>query len=264
MSDQATVIFMLTFLFFVISLVFILFVVFLSRKMIQHRKKIAAMELAKVKQDLRDSLEIQEKDLEKLGADLHDELGPTLSAVKLKINSLSSNSPIPPADLQQLRSMLDHTIYNVRTLSHALYPNALKEFGMVNAVQDLIKRLSTLTDVQFSTEIDPEANKLDYNIQLSLYRIIQEFFNNSLKHSGCSQINLHLDINDQAVTLELSDNGKGFEMTGGQKEGLGLKNMRMRAESIDATFQWLSEKEKGAILQVRRQLYGQNASSHPG
>ena len=93
MTDVITTFLMLTIVFFVVSLVFIVFIVFHNKKMIQHRNKINEMELAKARQDLRDSIEIQEKDLAKLGADLHDELGPTLSAVKLKINSLNTGQP---------------------------------------------------------------------------------------------------------------------------------------------------------------------------
>lgn len=255
MSDLTSVVLVLSIVFMVVSLVFIVFIVFHNKKMIEHQTKITEMELERSRQNLRDSIEIQENDLAKLGADLHDELGPTLSAVKLKINSLANGSANHQEEFTQLKSMIDHTIYNVRTLSHALYPNALKEFGIVNAVNDLIKRLSTLTEIHFIVQMDPAANTLPYPVQLSLYRIIQEFYNNSLKHSDCTEITLNLSLQNDIIALDLSDNGKGFIAVEKQQEGLGLKNMRMRAEAINATFQLTSEKEKGAILQVRRQLH---------
>lgn len=256
MSDISSVVLVLAIVFMVVSLVFVIFIIFHNKKMIEHKTKITEMELERSRQNLRDSIEIQENDLAKLGADLHDELGPTLSAVKLKINSLANGSSAHQEEFAQLKSMLDHTIYNVRTLSHALYPNALKEFGLVNAVNELIKRLSSLTDIRFTVEMDPAANELPYPVQLSLYRIIQEFYNNSLKHSDCTEIKLNLALQHNTIALDLSDNGKGFTAAEKQQEGLGLKNMRMRAEAINATFQLTSEKEKGAILQVRRQLHG--------
>lgn len=264
MSDVFTVFLMLTLVFFVVSLVFIVFIIFHNKKMLQHKNKINEMEMARIRQDLRDSIEIQEKDLAKLGADLHDELGPTLSAVKLKINSLPTGQAIQTDELQQLKSMIDHTIYNVRTLSHALYPNALKQFGIADAVRDLIKRLSSLATVTFTSNVDPEANTLDYNVQLSFYRIIQEFFNNSLKHSDCTAITLDLHLTNDTVQLKLTDNGKGFDLTPEMQAGLGMKNMRMRAESIDATFLMQAEKNKGTILQVSRQRHATNTSSHTG
>lgn len=121
-----------------------------------------------------------------------------------------------------------------------------------------------MTTVHFIANVDPQANSLDYNIQLSLYRIIQEFFNNALKHSECTEIVLDLHLTGDAIKLQLTDNGKGFDMKPEDRAGLGMKNMRMRAESIDATFQFLAEKNKGVILQVSRQLHAPNTSSHTG
>jgi signal transduction histidine kinase len=254
MSDQATVFFIITLLFLIMSLVFVLFFIFHNRKMIEHKTRLAEIELAKSKQDLKDSIEIQEKDMAKLGADLHDELGPTLSAVKLKINSISNGTPLQEHEIKQLRDMIDHTINNVRTLSHTLYPNTLKEFGLKDAIRELIKRISTITPVSFTTHVDEGSGRLDFNTQLSLYRIIQEFINNSLRHSGCTAISVRLTLTPQEVNLELTDNGRGFNSEQILKDGLGIKNMRMRAESIQATFQLESEKNKGAVLRVSRNL----------
>ena len=254
MNQPAVVYLIVSLMFLIISLVFILFIIFHTRKMVEHKTRMAEMELAKSKQDLKDSIEIQEKERSRIGSDLHDELGPTLSAVKLKINSVTNGKSLEEPEWNQLRDMIDQTITNVRSLSHELYPNTLKTFGLNEAIQELIKRLGALTPVHFHARMDPAARTLEYDVQLSLYRIIQEFFNNSLKHSDCSEIQLELRVLPHTISLDLSDNGKGFASGQTPEEGLGLKNMRMRAEAINASFQFHAEKDKGTSLHVRRNL----------
>ncbi len=254
MNQPVVVYLILSLMFLVISVVFIFFIVFHNKKMLEHTNRLAQMEIAKSKQDLKDSIAIQEMERSKIGADLHDDLGPTLSAVKLKINSISTGNTLREADWVQIRSMIDQTIYNVRTLSHTLYPNTLKEFGLVDAVREMIARIAGLTNVAFIANIDPSANKLEYPVQLSLYRIIQEFINNSLKHSHCTEIHIQLLSGPGEIAMDLSDNGKGFAGDPDKHEGLGLKNMRMRAEAINAAFQLESKKDKGTSLKITRNL----------
>ncbi len=218
----------------------------------EHTAKVAEMELAKSKQDLKDSIEIQEIERAKLGADLHDELGPTLSAVKLKVNSITSGASLKEEEIRNLTEMIDQTIINVRSLSHELYPNTLKEFGLPDAIQELLKRISMMTSVRFKTEVDSRVGDLDYPVQLGFYRIIQEFCNNSLKHSQCDEIELKLTFKESDLYLEIRDNGKGFIQNEKSSAGLGMKNMRMRAESINATFQLTSSPENGTGLQIVR------------
>lgn len=252
MTQETTVYFTITLLFLIMSLVFVLFFVFHNKKMLQHKAKLAEIELARSKQNLIDTIEIQEKEMARLGMDLHDELGPTLSAVKLKINALGQTGIMKKEDLTQLRDMMDHTISNVRNLSHTLYPNTLSEFGLSDAIHELVKRIDSVSSIEFEVRIAKDTDALDFTTQLSLYRITQEFINNSIKHSGCSKLTIQVTVDQQGFLLLLADNGKGYLLDAKSNGGLGLKNMRMRSESIHAVFAVESAPGAGMTVQVGR------------
>ncbi|MBP7821852.1 MAG: hypothetical protein KA010_02935 [Saprospiraceae bacterium] len=259
MNNNAEVYFVLSLLFLVISMVFILFIVFHNKKMMEHQKKLRDIEIAKSKQDLRDAIAIEEKERARLGADIHDDLGPTLSAVKLKINSMKPNQPLAETELSQVKEMINQTIVNIRSLSHSLYPNTLKEFGLKEALLEMFRRISSMTHITIDADISDDTDILNFEEQLSLYRIVQEFCTNSIKHANCSHIFLSLLCSNSHIKLNANDNGNGPSFNGFSKEGLGIKSMRMRAESINATFKLESDVKKGTALTIELdKSYGKN------
>jgi len=202
--------------------------------MVDNKTQIQQLEIEKAKRTLVQSIEIQEEERARIGADIHDDLGPTLSAIKLKVNHLKGTDPSQEKKILQLRSMVDETIKTVRGLSHSLYPGTLQNYGIINALQELASRI-TGDDVTATFKISKEIEALTFFQQINLYRIIQEFCNNSIKHSGCSEISLECSQHDGVFFVILTDNGDGFDFDKEQL-GLGLRNMTMRAESIDFSF----------------------------
>ena len=232
---------------FVFAIFLASFFIFHNRKMIENKDEIQRLELEKAKKILVDSIEIQESERARIGADIHDDLGPTMSAMKLKINRLSVDKPNTERDLDQLKMMIDETIKSMRGISHSLYPSTLEKYGLKAAIEELAKRVNN-SEFKIETSINPNVDEFSFHTKINLYRILQEFCNNSIKYSECSEIKIKIHEEDQITKVDVSDNGVGFDLNEKTNSGLGLRNMKMRAEAINYSFVLNSAPEKGTQI----------------
>jgi len=216
------------------------FFVFHNRKMIQNKDEIQKLELEKAKKILIDSIKIQESERARIGVDIHDDLGPNLSAIKLKINRLSSEKLTSEKEISKLKEMIDETMKSIRSLSHSLYPNTLEKYGTKAAIEELSNRFNS-EELRIITQIEPFIDDLDFYTQINIYRILQEFCNNSVKYSKCSTINISIKRNENIILLDAFDDGDGFDMTDKTNHGIGLRNMEMRANAINFKFKLYSK-----------------------
>lgn len=223
--------------------------VFHNRKMVQNRLIVQTLELEKAKKTLVNAIEIQESERSRIGADIHDDLGPTLSAIKLKINQLQIDDAFTSNKINQLKSMVDETIKSIRSISHSLYPNTLEKYGLISALNEMANRING-GHIKMVCNIDLSANDLTFYQQINLYRILQEFCNNSIKYSECNEIILDITSSNNFICIIIRDNGLGFDIKKNEK-GLGIRNMRMRADVIDFDLDFISTKNKGTQLKMK-------------
>jgi len=212
MGSEIVIIILVSICLFVFGVFLASFFIFHNHKMIQNKDDIQRLELEKAKKIMVDSIQIQESERARIGADIHDDLGPTMSAMKLKINNLSSEKIASERDVSQLKMMIDETIKSVRSLSHSLYPNTLEKYGLKTAIEELSNRVNS-KKLKILTDIEPSIDELDFYTQINIYRILQEFCNNSIKYSKCSTIKLTVQNNNNKITINASDDGLGFDMS---------------------------------------------------
>ena len=114
-----------------------------------------------------------------------------------------------------------------------MMPNMLIKNSLTNALRDLIEKISS-PKLTVNLQIEGLNNDLDQNIQVTLYRIIQECINNTIKHSGADKIDISVIQTDHRITTEIADNGKGFDPSKvmDKRDGLGLQNMNARIELL--------------------------------
>ena len=150
---------------------------------------------------------------------------------------------------EEVTVTIDTICNDVRNLSHDISPSDLKIVGFKNAVEDLAKNLSTQTTlyVDFSSYHFPE--KLDEDINTQLYRVVQEAFNNILKHANAKHIDLQLMGHHDSITISIEDDGNGFD-TKHKKGGIGLKNMQSRIHQIGGSLSIDSQINKGTSLLI--------------
>ena len=213
----------------------ILFIIFHQRKVIRYQMRLQQMEQEQQKILLNASIRLQEEERQRLAADLHDDAGPLLATARLYLNENLVNLD-KAAQLQsifQARQILDDTIQLIRNISHSLMPPTLKNFGLESATNDLFQKISGSGAINASSRFHDYRERLKPEIELIVFRVIQELINNILKHSNSSFIHLTQNVQDGMFVLRIHHDGRGivqadFEKLNKSNIGLGLKNISSR------------------------------------
>ena len=200
-------------------------------------------------------LRTEEKSRSRFSKELHDGLGPLLSSAKMSLSALDPEAVA--ADQREIISnttyVIDEAIRSLREISNNLSPHVLNDFGLARGVQNFVNKSAAIYDVKIRFTTNIRSERYDTDIEVILYRVICELVNNSLKHSGCSEVNLSLSYNDHTISVEYTDNGRGFNPHAMIDCGMGLSNIESRINSLNGKFNITSSKGKGmcAIIKVR-------------
>jgi signal transduction histidine kinase len=186
-----------------------------------------------------------------------DSLGQELSALKLIMESSQSNfirnsDPVrAKKSFASCVNLLDTSIRNLRDICFNLLPESLNQGNLEQALKEFVMRLNNQQSVKIILNIDAELTKVNPDIALNLFRVVQEFFSNTFKYANASKINLSLKRLGKVITLSIEDNGKGFDtqLTSNQN-GRGLVSMRTRAKAFKGKYKLLSSIGKGTRLNL--------------
>lgn len=220
-------------------------------------------------------IEGMEEERRRLAADLHDEFGQSLTALHLGVESLRKS--LDPAlaeqrDLcQKLISDIEVLADNMRKISSELRPDMLDHLGLVPTVEwfvdDFRQRLAGVMEVDFSA-VGFGRRKLDPQVEIVLYRVLQEALNNAAKHSGARKLSVQLTYSHPQVIMVVQDNGRGFDKQKalnrrhGRRRGIGLTSMRERVAWAGGTIDIRSAVGKGTMVRVA--LPGEARQDGPG
>ena len=187
-----------------------------------------------------------ENERKRTAADLHDELGPILSAVKFQINSFELKDKDDEENLVKANKNIDTIISRMRGIANDLMPNTLLRKGLVPAMESSIEAMNQANrlGIEFSAVPLPD---LPENTAINLYRILQEVIHNTIKHARASKLKIELkSMNGQLIILT-EDNGIGFDYSGKSKQasGLGLRNLLSRTEILGGSMYVDSKPDKG-------------------
>jgi signal transduction histidine kinase len=190
-----------------------------------------------------------------LRRDLHDGLGPALASLSLRVDTLRNRlgtpgggSPEADAGLVALRSGIQSTVADVRRIVEGLRPPALDELGLVEAVRQLADGLVTGTGLTVRVEA-VELDRLPAATEVAAYRIVQEALTNAVRHSGGSAVAVRISRDEEALELQVSDDGRGYLVP--RQGGIGLPGMRERAEEIGGSFAVMADPGAGTSVSVR-------------
>jgi signal transduction histidine kinase len=187
-------------------------------------------------------MEGQELERNRLSKELHDGVGSSLAALKTNLY-FKEKSP----ENNQLLMLIDDLYLKVRDISHQVYPSFLITDGLVIALNDYIKMINKDGKVVFTSfgkEPEFDSNKL-----LNIFRIIQELLNNALKHANASKIEIELLFKKEEIFIRVQDNGKGFDAHH-KSDGIGLKNINSRIDSIKGHMERISEINSGTTFLI--------------
>jgi hypothetical protein len=249
-AERYLLIYMIGVLLIVTTLVVIFFIVFQKRKNKLLLDKIRQQQ-AFDEEIAQTQTEIQEQTLKHIGWELHDNVGQLLAYASMQLNMLSSKIP------EDMKSTLDLTtdsikesLKEVRSLSKSLNNDVILNIGFEKSIANELDRLKRMkfasTELQIKGENKPLINKKH---EIILFRILQEFFSNSVKYSEAQNLKVELDYLKDELIILASDDGKGFDVETAIK-GSGLINMKSRAELINAKFDLFSKPNEGVKLTI--------------
>ncbi len=238
---------------FIFITIIILFIVFYRSRRAIYRKEKEALTSVYKSELTSAKMEIQETTLQHFTREIHDNIGQKLAVARIYINRLEAAKAASgeKSELEQISKLMGDAISDLRTIANTLNPEYITDLGLIKSLQNEAERINQLQIVDCNLMIKGDRQEaLTSQQELLLFRICQEFIQNSIKHSGCKEINIHLDFGEQHFTMQLEDDGAGFDYNGviERSSGLGLKNMLNRTKMLGGEIEIRSGNGTGLAL----------------
>ena len=215
-------------------------------------EQILYQKIQEQKQITRAIISAQEKERNRIGQELHDNVCQMLTGAKLhlvrtgkqdkKISQLLEN-PIEliVSSLEELRSLSGENV------------TPLRDIGLKDLIQSLASSLSQATSMKIDFTCNLEGSDIDEDLKLNIYRIIQEQMTNIVKHAEASHVTISLEADSDMVTLVIMDDGKGFDLST-TKAGIGISNIMNRVESFNGKINIETLPGKGCVMKIEYPL----------
>ena len=236
---------------------FILTVIFLYRKkQIAYHKELQTIKSEFEKNLLIAQLEMQEQTFQNVSREIHDHICLNLTLAKLNLVTIDHGNKHQFTDnINSCVEILGRSIQELSDISHSMNPEIIESNGLITALELEIEKMKKLNLFQINLSINGNPVYMDSQKELFIFRIIQEAFNNVLKHAKAKNVLLHLYYGHDQMNATLEDDGQGFQSTTFHENDLvkhhsGLKNMRKRAQLINGNCDIQSEPGKGTKIKL--------------
>ena len=189
---------------------------------------------------------IQENERKRIATDLHDSIGPLLSAVKLNINSIEMQHAEDKKVILQSGKYLDDIIGSMREISYNLLPNTLERKGLIEAIKEFVAQINHKSSVNIQFFVIKEC-KIPKEKEIHIFRMIQEISHNTMKHAEAKSFQIGLSEEHGNLLLFTKDDGKGFDAdkVKNNSKGLGLKSLESRVEILNGIYSLDSKPNEG-------------------
>ena len=195
--------------------------------------------------------ETQSKERKRISEDLHDELGPLLSGIKIRVGTLRDmhDAGEKEAMIKETEHSLDKAVQEVRVITKNLMPRHLEEHGLIAELEEMKHLIEKSKTVKMNLRATGFETRLSPLVEINMYRIINELVNNSLKHSKANTINVNLMRDKKGLRIFFTDNGKGFS-TDKKYDGIGLKNIENRINLFKGQYKIESVENSGTLFKI--------------
>lgn len=227
---------------FLLVVSFIFFSIRNQNKLLKQRQRFQQAQIEHQKDLLRAVIESQEAERKRIGQDLHDDVGTTVSGLRLLIEMFKPTSGEDKNYLdfaQSTKTIIDKIVKDVRNISHNLSPTTLRYYGLIAAITEhcTIINQSGKLEIALTNNAEQVLDQLPITTSTALYRVLEELLNNTIKHSGASKAYIGLKVENDNLFIEYADNGKGLHADTDQvKKGMGMQNIESRLLNINAGY----------------------------
>lgn len=243
----------------IFNFLFVLFIVAIlsyvwryKRKKREHTNAIQNQQDLHHKELLSIQLEMQQKTMQEIGREIHDNIGQKLTLASLYIqNLLYENKKLENTEsIENIGSIINDSLADLRQLSKTLTDDSIATKSIVTLLQIECQKINKLKKCWFTYDSAIQDIEVKYHTKSMLLRIAQEFIHNSLKHAQCESITVNINLKSEFIVLELADDGCGFDVNQNHSLGIGLHNIKKRTESIGGQFQ-LQSTSSGTQLIIK-------------
>lgn len=218
----------------------------------QRNKRKAQQQITQEKErGFKAIIDAQEEERSKIARELHDGVVQQIGSVILKSRNLFTEKGInSDAEAKAVLKSLENSNQDLRNISHQMMPRALKELGIVAALEDLLKGSLGYANISYNLEHFNIDNRLPEKLEITLYRITQELINNIIKHSKATEVSVQLFKNQNNILLIVEDNGVGFSSTK-NKKGIGLLNISSRLDMVNGNVNFEPSPNSGTLVTIK-------------
>jgi signal transduction histidine kinase len=215
---------------------------------LEQRVQERTQELLNASQELRELsariLQAQDEERRRIARELHDGAGQLIAALGMETSNLSKErerlSSRAASSLSNIESLVAQMTQDIRTMSHLLYPPLLDDVGLQSALKEYVTGFAERSGILVSLDIPSQIERLDRDYELSLFRIVQECLTNIHRHSGSKTAGIRIVQDDEALVLEVRDEGKGMPAERlseiqSRGSGVGIRGMRERVLQLSGT-----------------------------
>jgi signal transduction histidine kinase len=196
-------------------------------------------------------LDGEEKERTRIAKDLHDGIVQDLTAIKLQLNAgINNDNVVDKKIVTDAVDSIDKASKEVRNISYQMMPATLIQLGLILALDDLLKRVLTPSNIKYDFEQIGVTERLPDNIEVSIFRITQELLNNVLKHSEANFVSLLITLKANIITMIFEDNGKGFDAAT-IKRGIGFSSLSSRVELLNGDIKYEKADGTGTMAIVK-------------
>ena len=196
----------------------------------------------------------QESERKRVAAELHDSLGQSLGMVKNKVLMIKRDTEKPELREKQIRDleeMVTEAIQEVRNISYNLRPLHLELLGITQSLHSLLEDVIETDLIELETDIQNFDNILSKSNEMNVFRIVQECFNNILKHAQATAARIQINKTNTMITIRIEDNGVGIGPASTGKGGFGMIGIRERLNILNGQIEILENKPSGTIINIQ-------------
>lgn len=216
-------------------------------------------ELNQYSKSLKDLTLLKERN--RISREIHDSVGHSLSTIIIQLDAiekvLHTDEKRASEMILNLRSFSKSGLEDIRNVLKELKPKDYSEYEIILKIEELVNNFMELTDVEVNIIYSKEKYGVKEEVSLVLYRAIQEFLSNSIKHGKASKINIFINFEEQELIVSIKDNGTGTKKI---CIGMGLMSLKERVEEVNGNVSFDSEVDKGFFVRIsfKGATYGQD------
>lgn len=197
-------------------------------------------------------LKAEEEERRRISRELHDETGQALMVLHFHLEMLAGDARTSEqeAKVRESLEVLDRTIEGLRRIIGRLSPRVLEELGLLAAIRRQAQQLASHTKIKARMELPEKIEAMDHDIEVALYRSVQEALHNVAKHSQAKNFAVRLECSEDTISLEIEDDGVGLLSRAPHERGFGLTGMRERAAALGGSMTIHSKRDKGTLIRI--------------